>query len=454
MVFGFPGRTNEYLTAAAVKQVMTVNDPAKIKIRHQALEVLNRYMRSDEKTRIQYAAKYASVENAYKKWQGEVLGLTRSGAVDKKLAYEMEFTKRVNANPQWKAAYSDLLPKLNEAYAMIEPYAYARDYYNEVMPRIELMGIAADMNSLVNAYAKDEASYKKRKEELQVKLEETYKEYSMQVDRTLFESLIALYAVDQPGNYVSPILKQSLTNQQQTYLAVAADLYAKTTFAYPDSIYALLAKTPAETVAAIEADPAYQLYMDMNKTYTTNVSPKLNEWQSNINQWQRSYMKAQLEVFAEKKFYPDANGTLRVTYGNVKPYQPRNGVSYHYYTYMEGIMEKYKPGDYEFDVPQKLIDLYKTKDFGRYGVNGKQPVCFIAANHTTGGNSGSPALDAYGNLVGLNFDRVWEGTMSDLNYDASICRNIMVDIRYILFIVDKFAGATNLIAEMNISNSK
>jgi len=454
MVFGFPGRTNEYLTAAAVKQVMTVNDPAKIKIRHQALEVLNRYMRSDEKTRIQYAAKYASVENAYKKWQGEVLGLTRSGAVDKKLAYEMEFTKRVNANPQWKAAYSDLLPKLNEAYAMIEPYAYARDYYNEVMPRIELMGIAADMNSLVNAYAKDEASYKKRKEELQVKLEETYKEYSMQVDRTLFESLIALYAVDQPGNYVSPILKQSLTNQQQTYLAVAADLYAKTTFAYPDSIYALLAKTPAETVAAIEADPAYQLYMDMNKTYTTNVSPKLNEWQSNINQWQRSYMKAQLEVFAEKKFYPDANGTLRVTYGNVKPYQPRNGVSYHYYTYMEGIMEKYKPGDYEFDVPQKLIDLYKTKDFGRYGVNGKQPVCFIAANHTTGGNSGSPALDAYGNLVGLNFDRVWEGTMSDLNYDASICRNIMVDIRYILFIVDKFAGATNLIAEMNISSGK
>ena len=454
MVFGFPGRTNEYLTAAAVKQVMTVNDPAKIKIRHQALEVLNRYMRSDEKTRIQYAAKYASIENAYKKWQGEVLGLTRSGALDKKLAYEMEFNKRVNANPQWKAAYSDLLPKLNEAYAMIEPYAYARDYYNEVMPRIELMGISADMNSLVNAYAKDEASYKKRKEELQVKLEETYKEYSMQVDRTLFESLIALYAVDQPGNHVSPILKQSLTNQQQTYLAVAADLYAKTTFAYPDSMYALLAKTPAETVAAIEADPAYQLYMDMNKTYTTNVSPKLNEWQSNINQWQRSYMKAQLEVFAEKKFYPDANGTLRVTYGNVKPYQPRNGVSYHYYTYMEGIMEKYKPGDYEFDVPQKLIDLYKTKDFGRYGVNGKQPVCFIAANHTTGGNSGSPALDAYGNLVGLNFDRVWEGTMSDLNYDASICRNIMVDIRYILFIVDKFAGATNLIAEMNISSGK
>ena len=131
-------------------------------------------------------------------------------------------------------------------------------------------------------------------------------------------------------------------------------------------------------------------------------------------------------------------------------YQPRDGMKYDYYTYMDGIMEKYKPGDYEFDVPQKLIDLYQAKDFGPYGVNGKQPVCFIAANHTTGGNSGSPALDAYGNLVGLNFDRVWEGTMSDINYDATICRNIMVDIRYVLFIIDKFAGAKNLIAEMKI----
>jgi len=139
-----------------------------------------------------------------------------------------------------------------------------------------------------------------------------------------------------------------------------------------------------------------------------------------------------------------------LTYGNVMGYQPRDGMKYDYYTYMDGIMEKYKPGDYEFDVPQKLIDLYQAKDFGPYGLNGKQPVCFIAANHTTGGNSGSPALDAYGNLVGLNFDRVWEGTMSDINYDATICRNIMVDIRYVLFIIDKFAGAKNLIAEMKI----
>jgi hypothetical protein len=163
-------------------------------------------------------------------------------------------------------------------------------------------------------------------------------------------------------------------------------------------------------------------------------------------------MEAQMEIFKEKKFYPDANSTLRVAYGNVKGYKPKDGVKYNFYTYMDGIMEKYKPNDYEFDVPQKLIDLYKAKDFGRYAVNGRQPVCFIASNHTTGGNSGSPALNADGNLVGLNFDRVWEGTMSDIYYDPSICRNIMVDIRYVLFIIDKFAEAKNLINEMSIIN--
>jgi hypothetical protein len=156
----------------------------------------------------------------------------------------------------------------------------------------------------------------------------------------------------------------------------------------------------------------------------------------------------------ERKFYPDANSTLRVTYGNVKGYNPRDAVKYDFYTYLDGVMDKYKPGDYEFDVPQKLRSLYANKDYGQYGANGKMPVCFIAMNHTTGGNSGSPALDAYGNLVGLNFDRVWEGTMSDINYDPSICRNIMVDIRYVLFIVDKYAGAGHLVQEMKLVHPK
>jgi hypothetical protein len=185
------------------------------------------------------------------------------------------------------------------------------------------------------------------------------------------------------------------------------------------------------------------------------VTSKLSPIQNRINALQRAYMQAQMEVFPDKRFYPDANSTMRVTYGQVKGYQARDAVDYTYYTYLDGVLEKYKPGDYEFDLPPKLIDLYHRKDYGPYAAaGGKLPVCFIATNHTTGGNSGSPALDAYGNLVGLNFDRVWEGTMSDLNYDPSICRNIMVDIRYVLFIIDKYAGATNLIRELKLVHPK
>jgi hypothetical protein len=169
---------------------------------------------------------------------------------------------------------------------------------------------------------------------------------------------------------------------------------------------------------------------------------------------QKKYMKALMEVFPNKRFFPDANSTLRVTYGQVRGYEPRDGVYYNTTTYLDGVIEKYVPGDYEFNVPQKLIDLYEAKDYGPYGENGKMPVCFIGTNHTTGGNSGSPAIDAHGNLIGLNFDRVWEGTMSDMNYDPDICRNIMVDVRYVLFIVDKFAGAKNLINEMTLVHPK
>ena len=454
MVFGFPGRTNEYLTAAAVKQVMTVNDPAKIAIRAKALEVLNGFMRRNEKIKIQYAAKYASIENAYKKWQGEVLGLNATNAVQKKLNYEASFTQRVNADTVWKNSYGNLLNDLSAAYKEIEPYSYARDYYNEITPRIELMGIAADMNGLITAFTKDSSSYNKRKEEVLAKLEETFKEYDASVDKKMFETLLEMYVTKQQQAYISTLLQQSLTRHQQSYSDMATDVYENTAFSSLEKIKTILNKTPQEAVNAIKQDIAGNLHTDIFTSFATNVSPKLNELQATINQLQRKYMQAQIDVFKEKVFYPDANSTLRVTYGNVKGYRPRDAVSYDFYTYMDGIMEKYKPGDYEFDVPQKLIDLYNKKDFGQYAVNGRQPVCFIASNHTTGGNSGSPALDAYGNLVGLNFDRVWEGTMSDINYDASICRNIMVDIRYVLFIIDKYAEAKNLIAELELVHPK
>lgn len=212
----------------------------------------------------------------------------------------------------------------------------------------------------------------------------------------------------------------------------------------------LLKQNAVEVITTLQSDGALKLFTGIQSKYQTNVQEKLNPIQAKINVLQRTYMQAQMEVMKDKTFYPDANSTLRLTYGKVKGYYPRDGVYYQYSTWLDGVMEKYKPGDYEFDVPEKLRELYAKKDYGIYGVNGKMPVCFIATNHTTGGNSGSPVFDAYGRLIGLNFDRVWEGTMSDINYDASICRNIQVDIRYVLFIIDKFAGAKNIIKELNL----
>jgi hypothetical protein len=281
------------------------------------------------------------------------------------------------------------------------------------------------------------------------KLDEIYSEYNKEVDQTLMASLLEMYMKDIAEENI-PIRLNELLREHKNMKGVVAHIYQRTGLNSKDSITDLLQYAPDLVNDILKRDPAYQLYMDIATAYAKSTGDFIAEMQSDINKLQRTYMEAQMAVLSDKRYYPDANSTLRVAYGNVKGYKPRDAVKYEFYTYMDGLMEKYKPGDYEFDLPKKLIDLYEAKDFGAYGVNGKQPVCFIASNHTTGGNSGSPALDAKGNLIGLNFDRVWEGTMSDINYDPEICRNIMVDIRYVLFIVDKFAGAKHLVDEMNL----
>ncbi|MCB0664067.1 MAG: S46 family peptidase, partial [Saprospiraceae bacterium] len=217
------------------------------------------------------------------------------------------------------------------------------------------------------------------------------------------------------------------------------------------NLFALF-KAPAKDIEIIlNQDVGFKLGKGFLDNYKDNVSPKYNELNDQIDQLKRNYMQAQMEVFPEKKFWPDANSTLRVAYGKVQGYEPKDAVQYHYLTTTRGITEKYKPGDYEYDVPERLLELIEKKDYGMYAdENGQMPVCFIGSNHTTGGNSGSPTLDAEGNLIGLNFDRAWEGTMSDINYDINLCRNIMVDMRYVLFIIDKYAGAGYLVKEMDL----
>jgi hypothetical protein len=455
MVFGFPGRTTEYLPASAVEQIVTVNDPAKIAIRARALSVIDSFMRKDEAIKIQYAAKYAGIENAYKKWQGEVLGMNRTNGLEKKKKYEEDFQKAVNANPKWKGQYGTVLSDLNAAYAEFKPYGLARDYYNEVISRIELFTIAAQINNLINAREKNgEKGFSEALPVIKQRLQDIYKEYNPEVDKRLFASLMEMYVNNQDRNVPAPELRAWVNLATGNFQKLADMIYDATDLDNGEKTLAQLEKDPASLLTTHKSDKANDLYININKAYSTDIASKLNPLQARINQLQRAYMQAQMDVFPNKRFYPDANSTLRVAYGKVSGYEARDAVKYDYNTYLDGVMEKYKPGDYEFDVPQKLIELYKTKNYGSYGTGGKMPVCFIATNHTTGGNSGSPTLDAYGNLIGLNFDRVWEGTMSDLNYDPSICRNIMVDIRYVLFIIDKFAGASNLISEMKLVHPK
>lgn len=456
MVFGFPGRTTEYLYSSAVEQIKKINDPAKIAIREKALNVIDDFMRKDEQIKIQYAAKYAGIQNSYKKWQGEVQGLTKVDALGKKKMYEAEFQKRVNASPQWKEKYGNLLNELGSAYDELRPYGFARDYYNEIVSKVELFAIVAQLNSLVTAYDKDGEKGVGEKLALASNIiEGLFEEYNAKVDKKLFEVLMEMYMKDQEDKCISMKLKEMLRHEGGNSMGnLAIMIYGAATFSNKEFVMQLLKKPAAELIQTLKTADPVTLYRDMVKTYQTEVQGNLNEIQSRINKLQRTYMQAQMEVMKERKFYPDANSTLRVTYGNVKGYNARDAVRFDYYTYLDGVMEKYKPGDYEFDVPEKMRSLYNNKDYGQYGSKGKMPVCFIAANHTTGGNSGSPALDAYGNLVGLNFDRVWEGTMSDINYDPSICRNIMVDIRYVLFIIDKFAGAGHLVQEMKLVHPK
>ncbi len=452
MVYGFPGRTDEYLTEAGVQQTGDLLDPAKVAIRDRALKTLDGFMRKDPAVKIAYAARYASIANAWKKWLGEMQGLTTYHALDKKREYEAEFTRRVEKNPDWKIRYGNLLPRLRQLYKDLEPYAYARDYYLESMVRNnEILGQAASFNIWIESYDKNGAAFFSGKQkEVTADLDAFYKDYHPEVDEAVLAGMLEMYAQNVRAEWGADFVKTEAT-KNGGYAGLAANIVKNSTLASKEKLNALLAQPAAQIAATLKADPAYVFWKTLNDNYAANVQPKLQDIQPNINLLQRQYMAAQIEVFKEKRFFPDANSTLRLTYGKVRGYEPRDAVHYEYQTDLDGVMEKYIPGDYEFDVPKKLIDLWKAKDYGQYATaDGRLPVAFLGTNHTTGGNSGSPALDARGNLIGLNFDRVWEGTMSDLNYDPAICRNIMVDARYVLFLVDKFGGAGYLLKEMKL----
>jgi hypothetical protein len=444
MVFGFPGSTQQYLPAIAVKQIVDVLNPAKISIRETALGIIDKYMRKDEAIKLQYASKFARVANYWKKWIGESQGITKTKGIEKKQALEKEF---LNALPK-NSPYQNILDEFEDLYKTQEPYSYVRDYYNEVAGRnIELMRVAGIAQRLVSAYENEGVTgYENYKGRITPWLENFYKDYRPEIDAEVFDALTEMYKENVSQEFI-PEFMMSDTK--------AAVLYSKSVLADKNKMMDLLYEEPEAAITQLRSDPIYLIGEEWKTLYDDNVASAYNKTNFSIDSLQRVYMKALIETFPNKRFYPDANSTLRVTYGKIDGYTPMDAVRYTPVTYLEGAMEKYKPGDYEFDLPTKLVTLYNNKDYGDYAdTNGKLPICFIGTNHTTGGNSGSPAIDANGNLIGLNFDRAWEGTMSDYNYDSSICRNIMVDARYILFCIDKLAGAGHLVKEMTLVHPK
>ena len=421
-VYGFPGTTREYVTSDFVDYTLNHSNPAKIRLRTKRLDIISAAQEADPAVRIMYASKHASIANAWKKWQGESLGLARRKTVEKKLAYEAEFEK-------WAVGteYEGITKQLHEKYAALLPYAVTRDYYNEAAYAVELLGFARGLAKLS---------------------EVGYKDYSPAIDRAVAKEMFADLSANVDAEYLP-----------EFYTAKVAELGS--TDALTDWLFDNSRLVGKEAYAAAVAegydfasDPAVVLLGAFDALYKEKIAPHYASLNKEITALYNVYMRGQMAHQTERTFDPDANLTLRVAYGSVAGYEAADGVYHLPYTTIDGIIEKDNPEIYDYDIPQSLRDVYASKDYGRWGIerDGKLtlPVAFLAKNHTTGGNSGSPILNSKGQLLGINFDRTWLSTMSDLDYDADICRNISVDIRYVLFVIDKIGGAGYLIDEMTL----
>ena len=408
-IYGFPGSTREYVTSDEVRYIGEISDPAKIALRTMRLEIMKKYMDSSQDLRIRYSSKYANVSNAWKKWQGEAGGIERNGTVEEKEAYEARFA-------EWAAGtrYEGLIDRLDSLYKVLEPLNFAREYTSETALALELPKFAT---AYCNASEEDRAQL----------AEDFYKDWWLPVDKECFIALMDAYSKDVPAEFRPACFDSSLVR----YGSIPA---------WADAVFGGgLSKGELSDAAN---DPAYAFRKAFTEHYNNVLLPEYLRISGEITALYKDYMQGQMEFEPEKAFYPDANLTLRVAYGNVAGYSPSDGVYYKPVSTLTGIMEKDNPEIFDYNVPQKLRELYAT------GLYDDMPVCFIATNHTSGGNSGSPVIDADGNLIGLNFDRVWEGTMSDIAFDPAFCRNICLDIRYLLFVVDKVCGAGALLNEL------
>ena len=420
-VYGCPGSTTEYITSPEVRYIAEVSDPQKIALRTQRLDIQKKYMSQDQKVRIQYSSKNASTANAWKKWQGEAKGVAKMKTVQRKQDYENRFNEWAKGT-----RYEGVVQKIAEAQARRQPYYLAYEYYNEAVRTLEIVQFSASVFSNLSS--------KSRIEDLSRSF---YKDYCQSIDEEIFEAMLTSFDRNIPEEFKPAFFKEKLSE----FGSVAAwrdDVYARTLFKDPDKVLAL---GEADT-DRVKADPAYEIYSQFYNWYEQTLRPVITETTRDLRPLHREYMQGQMDFEKGKAFYPDANLTLRVAYGNVKGYSPADGITYKPVSTLKGIIEKDNPDIFDYNIPQTLRDIYAE------GGHDDQPVCFLATNHTTGGNSGSPVLNAYGDLIGINFDRVWEGTMSDIVYDPDVCRNISLDVRYLLFNIKYIGHADYLFDEM------
>ena len=442
-IYGFPGRTQEYIHSEAVRYIEEIGDPQKIHLRTLRLDIMNRYQSESQKVRIQYSSKNANVANAWKKWQGEVKGIRKMNTVRNKQDFEAAFKKWASGGE-----FDGVVEKIEDIYKRLEPYSYAVDYLNETVTAIELPKFATEIARCYTAGIDSPISFDQAK--ASGLIDAFYKDYHFPIDKEIFVALMNEYEKNMPEDFKPQYYKDTYA-EFGSIEAWAEHMFTNSIFTDEQKVREL----DAEDMYMVLTDPATDFLSAFVLWYSTEIQPVTHKLNQELQLAYRDYMRGQM-VYCRtqriaKDFYPDANLTLRVAYGNIAGYSPADGIYYKPSSTITGIMEKDNPEIFDYDIPQRLRDIYAEKDYGCWAdENGEIPVCFIATNHTTGGNSGSPVINADGDLIGLNFDRVWEGTMSDIVFDPDICRNISLDVRYVLFVIDKVADADHLLEEMTL----
>ncbi len=451
MVYGYPARTYQYLTSHAIKIINDITLPGKIKFREERQELIKKAMNNDNEVRIKYAAKYESISNSWKKWTGILEGFKRMNIIEIKKDRELKFNLWAKSDSALMLKYGYLISEFEKLYDELLPYYTAEEFLYETIFSSELVEFVSRFSKYL--YYTREDSLEKPENIISKLTEESdrfFRDYSIEIDEKIFTRMMEWYYYNVDSKFHPDVMELIIKKTRGNFADYSKYIYSKSIFTDKLKVDRLIQNFSMASSAKIEDDPAYQIYKSFTDQYVNTINPKVTEINKKLDNLYRLYVNGLMEMQPERKFYPDANHTLRLSYGNIKGYKPGDAINYGYYTSLHGIIEKNQEEVYDYSIPEKLRDLYELKDFGNYGINSTIPVCFIATNHTSGGSSGSPVFNAEGHLIGINFDRAWEGTMSDYIFDYETCRNISLDVRYILFIIDKYAGAGHLLEEMTL----